>query len=381
MNDDIDVAIIDDARDLQAVRDEWDELAVAAGRPYCSPAWMLAWWGRARTGDARLRTIVLRDRMGVLAIAPFFAQVGALGLTEYRLLGAGISHRIGVLCRPGSEQAASGPLGEALGRLCPRPSSVVWEGIDARDEWPARTASALSGIAGVALRRDTEMGAPTIQLTDRSFETWLDATSTNFRKDIRRKRRQLARAGGAVRRTSSQELETDLATLSRLHAKRWEHRGGSKALDQRVMSMFRDVGGELLGADRFRLYIVEIESAPIAAVLCLAAGASVAFWNSGLDAAHSRLSPARLALLSAVEEAFERGERHFDLGGGEDAYKLQFANDNEPVVWQTAFPRGLRYPLTRAQLLPKHTRYQLRRLGRRLPARRQEQLKRLVRSV
>jgi CelD/BcsL family acetyltransferase involved in cellulose biosynthesis len=376
----LDVTVIDDPHDAEAIRGQWDQLAVAAGRPYCSPAWMLSWWARARTGDARLRTIVIRDRSSVLAIAPFFAQVGRLGLTEYRLLAAGISHRIGVLWREGHELALAEPLGDALSRLHPRPSSIVWEGIDARDESPARSAPALSGPAGVKLRRDAALDAPTIHLAGRSFEEWLDATSNNFRKGILKDRRNLAKSRGTIRRTrSGDELEADLATLARLHHARWADRGGSGFFDARMVSMLRDVAGYLLATDRFRLYVVELEGTPIGVTVCVAAGGTVAPWGIGMDNAHARLSPTRLALVSAVEEACERGERWFDLGGGAEPYKLRFADHNEPVVWMTQFPRGVRYPLARAQLLPKHVRYRLRDLARRLPAERQQQLKRIVR--
>lgn len=376
----VELTVINDPGNLESVREEWDELAIAAGRPYCSPAWMLSWWARARTGDARLRVIVLRDRQGILAVAPFFAQVGTLRLTEYRLLGAGTSHRIGVLTREGHEPAVAASLGKALSCLDPRPSSIVWEGIDARDDWPARTASALSGRAGVKLRQDLEMGAPTIHLGDRSFDEWLAATSRNFRQGHRRHRRLLEKSHGSIRRTRSEdELDTDLATFARLHQARWAQRGGSGFFNDRTLAMLRDVGRELLAADRFRLYVVELDRAAIGSVLCLAAGGTVAYWNGGMDNAHARFSPSSLALLAAVEEACERGERVFDLGGGTDAYKLRFADRDEPVVWVTQFPRGARYPLTRAQLLPKHVRYHLRRLSHRLPAQRQEQLKRILR--
>jgi CelD/BcsL family acetyltransferase involved in cellulose biosynthesis len=170
--------------------------------------------------------------------------------------------------------------------------------------------------------------------------------------------RVLEKSGGRVGRTRSEaELETDLGTLARIHRERWSDRGGSALFDHRMVAMLRDVASELLATDRFRLYVVELEGAPIAATLCVAAADTVSCWGSGMDNVYANLSPTPLALLSAVEEACERGERHFDLGGGTDAYKLRFADHNEPVVWMTQFQRGLRYPLTRAQLLPKHVRH------------------------
>lgn len=376
------VAVIDDARDAEGLREEWDELAVAIGRPFCSPAWMLPWWAHVRTGDARLRMIVLRDRRRVLAIAPFFAQVGNLGLIEYRLLGAGVSQRTGILWRPGYERMLGAALGNALRQLRPRPSSIVWEGIDARDDSPHRTAGGLSGRAGVRVRLDLELGAPTVHIDGRSFDEWLGATSNKFRRGLLRDRRNLERAGGIVRRTANaDELEQDLATLAKLHISRWDHRGGSAYFEDRLVTMLREVGRELLDTDRFRLYVVELEGTPIGATLCVAAGGWVTCWGSGMDDAHGRLSPTRLAHLAAVEDACERGDRVYDLGGGMAEYKLRFANEIEPLVWVTQFPRGLRYPLTRAQLFPKHARYHLLALARRLPPERQQQLKRLLRRT
>ena len=88
-----------------------------------------------------------------------------------------------------------------------------------------------------------------------------------------------------------------------------------------------------------------------------------------MDDAYASLSPGRLAMVQAIEEICERDERRLDLGGGSDPYEVRLANDNEPVVWRTAFPRGLRYLLTRTQLLPKHLRHHLRAVARRLPTR------------
>ena len=378
----IETTVIDDPRDAEPIRDQWDELAVATGRPYCSPGWMLAWWARARAGDARLRTIVLSERRRVLAVAAFFAQVGRFGLVEYRLLGAGHFHRIGVVCRAGHEAQAEAPLSDALRTLDPHPSSIVWEGIDGADHWPVRTARRLGGWSGVKLRRDAEMGNATVRLAGTTFEQWLGQTSRNFRQGLRRDRRNLAESGGLIRRTSTEdELERDLDAFARLHEARWAGRGGSGFLDDGIMAMLRDAAGEQLSRDRFRLYMVELDGAPIAAAVCAAAGGAVAAWATGMDDVYGRLSPTRLALLRAVEEAFERREVSFDFGGGSSDYKVRFANHSEPVVWGTQFPRGWRYPLTRAQLLPKQARYRLRELARRLSPERQQQLKRMLQKA
>jgi CelD/BcsL family acetyltransferase involved in cellulose biosynthesis len=378
----LETTVIADPRDAEPIHEQWDELAVEADRPYCSPAWMLAWWRHVRTGDARLRTIVVSERGRVVAIAPFFAQVGRFGFVEYRLLGAGHSHRIGVLCRAGYERQVEQPLAEAMRAFDPRPSSVVWEGIDGDDQWPIHTAPWLGGWAGVKLRRNAEMGNATIRLAGTTFDEWFAGTSGKFRRNLLRDRRNLERAGGRIRRSQSEdELERDLDAFARLHNARWAARGGSGFFDERMMAMLRDAGGRLLPAGRLRLYMVELDGSPIAASVNVAAGGTVAGWATGMDDAYGRLSPTRLALLRAVEEAFERGEVAFDFGGGRSDYKERFANHSEPIAWMTQFPRGWRYPLTRAQLMPKEARHALRGVARRLPPERQQQLKRLLRRA
>jgi hypothetical protein len=79
-----------------------------------------------------------------------------------------------------------------------------------------------------------------------------------------------------------------------------------------------------------------------------------------------------------VRDAFARGERRVDLGGGDQPYKWRFAERDEPVAWISLFPRNRRYPLTRLQLLPKESREGARALARRLPPQWQSRLKRVL---
>lgn len=90
--------VFDDVAELTPHLPAWDSLAVERGQPFCAPGWMLSWWKEARTGDARLRVVLVFEGSELVAVGPFFAQV-AFGLVELRLLAAGFSHRIGVLAR------------------------------------------------------------------------------------------------------------------------------------------------------------------------------------------------------------------------------------------------------------------------------------------
>src|SRR5437763_2128442 len=104
--------LVDDPAGLEPWRSAWDELAVELAQPCSSPEWMLPWWRHAVPGVAELRTVVVREGDSLVGIAPYFAQIGKLGLAEYRVMSAGAAHRIGPLAKPGREAEVAAALTE-----------------------------------------------------------------------------------------------------------------------------------------------------------------------------------------------------------------------------------------------------------------------------
>ena len=102
------------------------------------------------------------------------------------------------------------------------------------------------------------------------------------------------------------------------------------------------------------------------------------FWGGGFDSAWASYAPGTQAMLLALRRLAEQDVQIADLGGGEHEYKRRLADGNRPIVWRTLFPRGVRYPLLRARLAPKHLAHGLRAMAQRLPAPWQNRLKRLT---
>jgi CelD/BcsL family acetyltransferase involved in cellulose biosynthesis len=365
--------IVERPEQLEPHLEAWDALAAAAGRPFCAPAWMLAWWREGRSGDARLRVVLALDADGTLVgVGPFFAQV-AFGLAEYRLLGAGFSHRIGPLAAAGREREAATAIAAALAAATPAPASVVFEGIDASDPWPELFADGWPGRRP-RVRTDVEMDSPSIAL-DADYDAWMARRERKFRKEARRVARRLEEEGVA-RRLATDEPAVEV--LLRLHYARWEERGGSNVGEEAR----RVIAGALRAFDddaRMAIALLEGPDGPVAADLVLRAGDAVGFWGGGFDPAWSKHAPGTQTMLLALEAAAASGARSADLGGGAHDYKWRLSDDNRPLAWRTLFPLGRRYPLIRLRLAPKHLRFGARRLARRLPAERQRQLRRLLR--
>jgi CelD/BcsL family acetyltransferase involved in cellulose biosynthesis len=345
----------------------WDDLAVACALPLGAPGWMLSWWRHMAPHEAELRVVAVRDGEQLLALAPWFVQRGEQGRVDLRFLGAELSDRVDVLCVPGREREAASALRDALRQLDPRPDLVAFEAVPIGSRWTRRLAGGLGGRLELGRYRNSAYPAPSVTLPEGPPEGWLASRSSNFRGQMGRMRRKLEKQGGRVRHiTDAGEMQDALGSLLALHASRWEGRGESGLARPGVAELMSDAA-RALGPDRLRLWAAEIGEQMISVQLFLAAGGEVKYWNGGWSEEHADLKPSMLTILAALEDAIARGERRLDLGVGEHAYKMRFANGADTLTWGGLVVRNGRWPRTRAELLPLVARYRAKQAVRGLP--------------
>jgi CelD/BcsL family acetyltransferase involved in cellulose biosynthesis len=354
--------LVDDPARLAPHLTAWDELAVAAGRPYCAPAWMLAWWGELAPPGARLRVALAHDGDELIGVGPCWTDPGA-GPERLRFLAAPVSSPTGPLAARGSEPEAARLLATALAGARPAPRLLSLEGEPSDSPWPRLLARAWPGSRGVTTRSAGSVAAPAVSLDGvGDFDAWLAARSRNFRSQARQGRRRLSEAGAACRQLAEPAaIAAALPDLARLHHRRREPRGGSAVLDERGLQMLAAAAEELAPAGRLWISQVAGPEGTVAALLFVAAGGTAAYWNGGFDDAWGRSRPGLQALLGAVEEAVRRGMRELDLGPGDQHYKARLADRRRELVSLSLRPRDSRYPLTAARLAPADLRALVRR--------------------
>jgi CelD/BcsL family acetyltransferase involved in cellulose biosynthesis len=353
--------VADSVAALEPWVERWDALAVAARRPYCAPAWMLAWWEHLRPAHTDLRVVLVADGDELLGVAPFFLHRGRAGRRDARVLGAGHSHRLDVLAKPEARAETAAALARELAPE--KPSLVAFEGFDADSAWAAVVGDAWPGRRHPARVLLNHQPTPIVTLGASGHGAWLASQSKNFRKKTGQARRRLEAAGGRVALASGPAARAAaIAAFVRLHAARWEGRGGSALPAEATGAMLRAASDRLPGDERLRLWTILVEEEIVAVQVFVAAGGEVANWNGGWDERHARLQPALLALLGAMEDAAARGEPRIDMGGGDDEYKLRFADPaaQAAITTPVLLPRGARVPLTRLELLPGRARRALR---------------------
>jgi CelD/BcsL family acetyltransferase involved in cellulose biosynthesis len=341
--------LIEDLPALEELREEWDELAVLDALPLMAPDWVLPWLRRLAPAGAEPRVVVVYEGEELVGIAPFYVvHHGSRGRIDYRLPGIELGARLAPLAKPGREWEVAEAVAHTLAGATPRPDLVALESVPPdslwlaalREQWPARIRP--------PIRVYHVHGSPTVTLSAGTFESWMASRSASFRKNCRRRGRMFEAEGGVMRLGSVQTLPADIETLMHLHTERWSERGESSltARADRLPAMLEEAGRALTESGRFRIWVMEIEGRPIWANLFLAAGGELLAVNSGWDERWARMSPPLLGMLHAIEDAFQRGDRRLDLGIGDDPFKLQFADGNDPVAWGILLAPGARLPVT-----------------------------------
>jgi CelD/BcsL family acetyltransferase involved in cellulose biosynthesis len=372
--------LVTDVAGAEQLAPEWDALAVAAGLPMSTPAWMLAWWRRCAPPNAELRVIAVRDGGELVGVVPFWVGEDAV----YRLLGAELSPATSPVALAGRVWETAGVAARVLVGSEPSPAAVLlaptplesfWVSA-LREQWPgrARPVSLLSRLEQAA----------SIYLDDGSVDGYLAKASTNMRRSVRRRQRMFENEGGSYRMCSPETMETDIDTFVRLHTSYWEGSNASYlvALGDRLVPLLRDVGRDLGAGDRFRMWMLEVDGVPISADLAFATGASVVTMNGGWDVQYKRMSPPRLSLIRLLEQCYEQGERRVELGWGRLDYKRAYTAACEPIAWTALFPISRKMPPALANFVPAVVERRVRQTAKRaLPATSIERVRELERRI
>jgi CelD/BcsL family acetyltransferase involved in cellulose biosynthesis len=332
---------------LERHADAWDRLAMRRRRPYCSPAWMLSWWRHAAPEGAQLRSVLVFENETLVGVAPFYAM-RRRGVIEYSLLAASVCGGIEPLAEPGREAECAALVGSRISAASPTPSLIrlaqtprgsAWPGL-LRDAWPA---------APPLLVHEQSIPAPFIERNGQTFEQYFSERTANFRAECRRHRRQFESRGMVQRMArSGAEAERDLRSFAALHYSRWEARGGTGALRPALERMLESTARELVDSGRMRIVALDVGTETASVQIFVAAGGEVAYWLGGFDEQWAAFGPGNLAVLTAVEDFFSRGEERFDLGPGGQRYKYRFATGEGWYDCHLLIPKGRRLPLVLA---------------------------------
>ncbi len=314
---------------LDAAEATWEALAESAENIFATREWLSTWWRHFGRGELLLFGCRRRDDT-LAAIVPLYRS--RLGLARVlRFLGHGPSDELGPICDPADNPAAAHALRHAL-----RAGSLGgWDVLLGEQLLQAKRWSELLG-GTMALQESS----PVLRARGRSFEEVLASRSRNFRQQVRRRERKLLREHGLRYRLADDPalLDAHLTALFELHAARWG-KGGSTAFTADRQAFHREFARLALHKGWLRLWVAEVDDAPVAALYGFRFAGSELYYQSGRDPAWDRYAVGFVLLTHAVRAALEEGVSEYRFLRGGETYKQRFA-DYDPGLATLVLARG-----------------------------------------
>jgi CelD/BcsL family acetyltransferase involved in cellulose biosynthesis len=339
-------AIVDDAS-FGALEREWNPLLAvsSANNIFLSWEWVSLWWAIYGRGT-RLNVVVARDRHGaLLGIAPLQRRIlGVLGLAHVQVgefIGAGgdvTPERLDFIVRPGCEASVTPAMVDFLCR------DRTLAGVDLRPfaaESPnlPLLMQAFHRNGRHLVRAQQDSVCPVLRLPS-TWAEFVGTRSRNYRKKLGEYERRCKRDFGAVVRLSATEADVrrDMSTLIDLHIRRWGSASRAFRTAQYV-DFHRQFAQRLLARNRLRLFVLEGDDKPLAALYCFLLDGRYYYYQAGRDPERSQHRPGLVLLHAAIRHAIEEGVGLFDFLTGNEAYKYIWAGEQQASVrltdWRT----------------------------------------------
>lgn len=292
----------------------WRPLAESTRNIFSTPEWMATWWRHfGRDGEPLLLEYrgATHELRGILPLYVWRKSP----VPVLRFIGHHVGDQLGPICGAQDREAAAELLLEVVSE---RQAILLGEHLSVEEEWRAH-------LGGRVLARDP---SPVQRFRVRSWDEYLVGRSRNFRQTLGRRERALARQHDVrFRLTDETTFAEDLQTLFSLHAKRWAQSTGFL----RFQAFHRDFAARALENGWLRLWILDIDEQPRAAVYGFRFAGVESFYQSGRDELFDRYSVGLLLLAHCVKEALHDGMEEYRFLRGGETYKYRLANEDHPV--------------------------------------------------
>ena len=293
------------------------------GLPFVSPPWLKAWWDTFGRGwEPLVLTVTSGGR--TIGIAPLRVRG-----QEARIIGdVNVCDYLDFITEPGREE-------EFLLALLGHLRQLGLRRLDLRVLRPESTA--VRFLPGVAKRLACESS---LVQEDVSYElrlppTWDDylaGLSRHQRHEIRRKLRRLEDTKKCLRLRVVKEREAVRSSLGAfLEWFRSRRPDKAEFMDGPMTDFFLSVTETLAAQRMLRLYFFEMDSDPVAGVLCFERGGTTYLYNNGFDRRFASLSIGMLSKLLTIRECIERGQKVYDFLKGAEPYKRHLGAKPVPL--------------------------------------------------
>lgn len=291
--------------------------------PFVVPPWLEAWWQEFGS-SADLYLCAVRRGDAVLGIAPLQIRD-----EEARFIGSeDVCDYLDFVIIPGGERDFFEALLEDL----------MQKGIRRLSLGPVRPESeTLRHLVGIAEGLGYEvscMGEDVSLEMDLppTWEEYLGILNGKQRHEVRRKLRRIREKGGLHYRTveGSKAVEEVMNLFIGFFQ---ESRQDKKDfLTTKRESFFRSMARALSREKILKIGILELETRPVAAVMCFDYHDTIYLYNSGYDLQYRSLSTGLISKVLCIKDSIRLGRRRFDFLKGAEEYKYRLGGAEVQLV-------------------------------------------------
>ncbi len=293
----IQVEQIGDEAELEALRDDWNQLA--GNVPFRRFEWLTTWWRHYRQPDWKLFVITVREADGeLIGLAPWYWSRSRRSGRVLRFLGSGevCSDHLTLLAADKAEAAVASHVADWLTDEARRQwDSLELVGLDAGDATIDLLADHLE-VHGYDIHRQRGVNCWRVEFPD-TWEDYVASLSKSRRERVHKLLRRNFDTGLVTTGTveHADELEHYFRRLVELHQKRRASLGQHGCFaSPRFTAFHRDVMAQLLSLGLLRLWWTNLDGRPAAIEYDLIGGDTIYFYQSGIEPELARRS-ARLA--------------------------------------------------------------------------------------
>jgi CelD/BcsL family acetyltransferase involved in cellulose biosynthesis len=290
--------------------------------PFVLPVWLKVWWDLFGAGHESYIHVVQEDGK-TIGIAPLMKTadiVSFLGSTD-------VCDYQDFIIGPGKEKAFFSALLDGLKK----------QGIRSLDLAHVRPDSAvlnfLSRLAqekGFAVETTKEDISFEMELPA-TFDAYLVSLTTKQRHEVRRKLRRLTEEGTIAYRfiDKEPELSAALETFFRMFVESRQDKAAF--LTSQMRDYFKALVAAMAKTGLLRLGVLELDSKPVAEILCFEYQGCMYLYNSGYDPQYIGLSAGLLSKVLAIKDSIDKGIKKFDFLKGQEPYKAHLGGKEVPL--------------------------------------------------
>jgi len=163
-----------------------------------------------------------------------------------------------------------------------------------------------------------------------TWEEYLGMLTPKQRREVNRKLRRLDETGH-IEYVSFEGAETSSVIDVFLRLLRISREDKAAFMTDHMEAFFREVARNMAEAGFLRFGILNIDSLPVAVVMCLDYNGRVYLYNSGYDIEYSHVSAGLLSKVLSIRDSIDRRRKVYDFLKGAEEYKYRLGGREIPI--------------------------------------------------